>query len=55
VAGFAAADCDTVIGNSIARTVTWKGSSSVAALAGKPVSLRFAMRGAKLYAFQFVG
>jgi hypothetical protein len=26
----------------------------VAALAGRPVSLRFAMRSTKLYAFQFV-
>jgi hypothetical protein len=51
--GFAAADCDPILGNHIARTVTWRGASSVEALAGKPVRLRFAIRNAKLYAFQF--
>ena len=51
--GFAAADCNPIIGNSVARTVTWKRGSSVAALASKPVSLRFVMRSTKLYAFQF--
>jgi hypothetical protein len=54
IAGFTAADCDPIIGNSVARRVTWKGSPDVAALAGRPVSLRFAMRSTKLYAFQFV-
>ena len=55
VAGFAAADCEVLRGNAVAKTVTWKGSSDVSALAGKPVRLRFAMRAMKLFAFQFAG
>ncbi len=54
VSGFAAADCDPIIGNSTARKVTWKGSPDVGSLSGRPVRLRFAMRSAKLYAFQFL-
>ena len=37
-----------------ASDLTWKGASDLSALAGKPISLRFVMRDAKLYAFQFV-
>ena len=52
--GFSAADCDPIDGNFTARTVTWKGKAQVAAAEGKPVRLRFALRAAKLYAFQFL-
>jgi hypothetical protein len=51
--GFTAGDCDPIIGNAIARRVTWRGQSDVGALARRPVRLRFAMRSTKLYAFQF--
>ena len=40
--------------NDVAYTVGWGDKSDVSALAGKPVRLRFEMRSAKLYAFQFV-
>ena len=52
--GYTATDCDPVVANAIAATVTWRGHASVAALAGRPVRLRFGMRDTKLYAFQFV-
>jgi hypothetical protein len=52
--GYAATDCDPVVANAIAATVTWRGQASVAALAGRPVRLRCSMRDTKLYAFQFV-
>ena len=51
--GFAAADCDPLLGNHLARTVTWRGRADLGALAGKPVRLVFRLRNAKLYAFQF--
>lgn len=51
--GFGQADCDPIIVNSVKHTVTWKGKSSLDALAGKAVRLRFSMRSTKLYAFQF--
>jgi len=53
--GFGAEDCDELIGDEIARTVTWQGSGSVAALAGRPVRIRFAMRDADVYSFRFPG
>jgi len=51
--GFSAADCDLILTNNVAHTVTWKGKSDVSKLAGKPIRLRFEMRSTKLYAFQF--
>ena len=53
VQGFALADADLIQGNSVRKTVTWRGSSAVTPLKGKPIKLRFVMRAAKLYAFQF--
>jgi hypothetical protein len=55
IAEFATDACDVLRCNAVAKTVTWKGSSDVSALAGGPVRLRFAMRAAKLFAFQFTG
>jgi hypothetical protein len=52
--GFGEADCDLINGNYVDHTVTWKKKSDVTELAGKPVRLRFVMRSAKLFAFQFV-
>lgn len=54
ITGYALDDCDIVhTTNEINRTVTWGGNPSMAALAGKPVRLRFEMRDVDLYAFQF--
>lgn len=53
IPGFTLSDCDPVFGDSIERTVSWKGSTDVSALAGKPVKLRFQLRDADLFAFQF--
>ncbi len=51
--GFGADECDELIGDEVARTVTWHGEGSVAALAGRPVRIRFAMRDADVYSFRF--
>jgi hypothetical protein len=51
--GFALADCPELIGDSLARVVSWRSGSNVASLAGLPVRLRFALKDADLYAFQF--
>ena len=53
VAGFTEQDADRVSGNSVAAPVTWRGSGNLSRLRGQPVSLRFVMRDANLYAFQF--
>jgi hypothetical protein len=52
--GFALDQCDTFRGDSIAHVVTWAKNTDVGALQGKPVRLRFVMRGARIYSFQFV-
>lgn len=54
VPGFSADDCDEIIGDEIARTVTWKGRADVAGLSGKPVRLRFLMKDADLYSMRFM-
>ncbi len=42
------------IGNEIDRKVTWKTGTDVSALSGKPVRLRFSMKDADIFSFQFV-
>jgi len=51
--GLRLAECDPIVGDHIARMVTWKGKSDLSSLVGKPIRLRFLMRSADLYAFQF--
>lgn len=51
--GFALEDCDVIFGDHIERAVTWRGSSSVAAHADKPVRLRFTLNDADLYSIRF--
>jgi len=53
IEGFTVDDCQIVNGDYLARPVAWRGDPDVSPLAGKPVRLRFAMRGTKLYAMQF--
>ena len=51
--GYSLADCDDVFGDAIERPVTWKGSTDVGDLAGKPVRVRFVMRDADVWAMRF--
>jgi hypothetical protein len=53
VAGHGASAADPIAGDFVARTVTWQGRQDLAGTAGKPLALRFTMKRAKLYAFQF--
>ncbi len=53
LAGFFAGECDELVGDQLERTVTWNHSPDVARLAGQSVRLRFVMRDADLYSFQF--
>jgi hypothetical protein len=52
--GYTLADADPLTQAGVARRVTWKGNGDVSALAGTPIKLRFVLRNAKLFAFQFV-
>ncbi len=52
--GFTLADAPEVYGDSIEQAVPWKGGADVAELAGKVIRLRFVIRDADLFSFQFV-
>lgn len=54
ITGYTRREATRLFTNSINLPVTWGDNDSVAALAGKPIKLRFIMRDCKLYAFQFV-
>jgi len=53
IAGLGAAQCMPINGNYIDTAVAWQEGGRLAGLAGQPVRLRFLMRDARLYAFQF--
>jgi len=51
--GFALDDCLEHYGDSVKQQVGWKGGADVSALVGKPVRLRFVLKDADLYSYQF--
>ena len=54
IRGYSLDDCDQIYtANEIDRAVTWNGDGAVGGLAGRAIRLRFVMRDADLYAFQF--
>jgi hypothetical protein len=53
IEGFALDECDEIIGDEIARTVTWSDSADLARLTGKPVKVRFKLKDADVYSLQF--
>ena len=53
IPGFTISDCREQIGNEIERLVTWESGADVSALAGETIRLRFLMKDADLYSFQF--
>ncbi len=51
--GFSRDDCDEIVGDEIARIVTWKGNAALSSIVGKPVRLCGVMKDADLYSIQF--
>ena len=53
--GYSLIECDPLKAGDedVARIVSWRGNSDVRSLAGKPVRLRLALKGARLYGFRF--
>jgi len=51
--GYALADCPEIIGDEIEHVVRWKGGADLGRLAGKSVKVRFELKDADLFAFQF--
>lgn len=54
IPGFALSDCKELSTDDLARAVEWKNTGDVSPLAGKPIRLRFRLKDADLFAFQFV-
>jgi hypothetical protein len=55
IEGFTVDDCVYINGNFVEHTVEWLGKGTdVSSLAGKPVRLMIKLRGASLFAMQFV-
>ncbi len=53
VPGFSQNDCQMIIGNEIARTVSWNGITDLSKLTSKPVRLRMHMKDADLFSIRF--
>lgn len=51
--GLTAGDCVELFGDDVDRRVRWAGGRDLAELAGRPIRLRFILRDADLFAFQF--
>ncbi|MCL2304887.1 MAG: hypothetical protein FWC43_06040 [Planctomycetaceae bacterium] len=51
--GFSLDDCKEIIGDEIARDVSWQGGTDVSSLAGKIVQIRIVMKDADLYSLKF--
>ena len=53
VEGLAASDCTEIYGDSTDRVVSWGARDDLTALRGRPVRLRFILKDADVYAFEF--
>ena len=53
IPGFSLDDCPEVFGDDLDRTVAWKENADLSKLTGQPVRLRFVLRDADLFSFQF--
>ena len=52
LAGFAAADCNPLEGDEIAKTVSWQGGGNTP-FTGRPLRVRFEVKDADLFSFRF--
>ena len=53
IEGYALTNCTPLIGDEIGQAVSWKGAPGIAALAGKPVRLRFELKNADVFSYRF--
>jgi hypothetical protein len=47
-------DCDPIVGDNLAHPVRWKGDADVGIEQGKTVSIKFHLRKAELFGFEWV-
>jgi hypothetical protein len=53
ISGYSLKDCPDVYGDQIDRVVAWKNGHDLSKLSGRAIRMRFVMKDADLYAFQF--
>lgn len=53
IPGYTLADCDPVFGDDLERRVGWNGFKDLSHLAGETIQVRFTLKDADLYSFQF--
>lgn len=53
IPGHTLADCDEIFGDALDRPTSWQGKADLSSQRGKPVRLRFQLKDADLFAFQF--
>jgi hypothetical protein len=53
IPGYSLADCDPVFGDDLERRVGWNGFKDLSHLAGETIQIRFTLKDADLYSFQF--
>lgn len=51
--GLSLGDCEELFGSTLDRSVHWKTKADLSALIGQPVRVRFELRDAVLFSFQF--
>ena len=54
IEGYSRKNCDPIHSNDVDHVVTWKGSGDVSQSAGRVIRLKVYLKGAELYALQFV-
>jgi hypothetical protein len=53
IPGFSLGDCEELFGDTLERTVVWTSTAELRSLVGKSVRIRFVLRDADLFSFQF--
>lgn len=53
ISGYGLADADPLIGDETERTASWRGESDLSRLAGQAICMRFQLKDADVYSFQF--
>ena len=51
--GYAIDDCEELFGDTLDRSVVWKSKQDLSAIVGQTVRLRFVLRDADVFSFQF--
>ena len=54
IEGFTIDDAPEIFGDSLSQVVAWKDGKDLSSLAGRPIQLRFVLKDADVYSFQFL-